>query len=174
MARTVRRKKQRPAPIAVDTTTPIAGLRAIALFEALKGSLVLLVEIGLLSLLHKDAGEIAERLVRHLHMNPEHHIAHALVHAAGQMTDARVWALAGGAAAYATVRFAEAYGLWHSRVWAEWFALLSGAMYLPWELYELAEKQTPFRWTLLLTNVVIIGYMLYVRLLACRPVEDRA
>ena len=133
---------------------------------------MVLVEIGLLSLVHKDAGAIAENFVRHLHMNPEHRFAHTLLHAAGTMTDARLWALAGGAAAYSTVRFVEAYGLWHARVWAEWFALLSGTLYLPWELYELVDKQTPLRWAVLGINLAIISYMLYIRLDACRPGEE--
>lgn len=166
------RRRRRPPPQAIDHKSHVAGLRAVALFEAFKGVIVLLVEIGLLSLLHKDAGAIAESFVRHLHINPEQRFAHTLLHAAGNMTDARLWALAGGAAAYATVRFVEAYGLWHARVWAEWFALLSGTLYLPWELYELVDKRTPLRWAVLLANLAIIAYMLYVRIDACRPGED--
>src|SRR5581483_9602016 len=166
------RTKRRPPPQAIDTTTHVAGLRAVALFEALKGTLVLLVEIGLLSLLHKDTGELAERFVEHFHMNPEHHLTHAMIDAASRLTDAKLWALAAGAAAYSTVRYVEAYGLWHARVWAEWFALLSGTLYLPWELYELAEKQTPIKWAILASNLVIIAYMLYIRIEACRPGHD--
>ena len=66
------------------------------------------------------------------------------------------------------VRFVEAYGLWHRRVWAEWFALLSGSLYLPWELYEFAEKPTPIRAGILVMNLAIIIYMLFIRLEAYR------
>ena len=173
MAQLIRfRMKRRPPPKAVDDTTHIAGLRAVAVLEGLKGTIVLLVEIGFLSLLHKNTGEIAERLVRHFHMNPEHHFSHVIIDAATKLNDGRLWALAAGAAAYSTVRFVEAYGLWHARVWAEWFALLSGALYLPWELYEIAEKQTLVRWAILGSNLVIMSYMLYIRIEACRPGHD--
>ncbi|MCZ7627423.1 MAG: DUF2127 domain-containing protein [Candidatus Methylomirabilis sp.] len=41
------------------------------------------------------------------------------------------------AAGYASVRFVEAYGLWLERRWAEWFAAVSGGIYIPFEIYEL-------------------------------------
>jgi uncharacterized membrane protein (DUF2068 family) len=145
-----------------------AGLRAVASFEALKGLLVLLVSFGLFSLLHKDVADFAERLVHHLHLNPARHLSQVFLRAAQQVTDARLWALALGALAYSTVRFIEAYGLWNARVWAEWFALLSGVLYLPLEIYELLEKASLFRWSVLLINVGIVSYMLYLRLAAAR------
>lgn len=141
----------------------IAGLRSIAVFEALKGLTVLAVGFGLLHYLHKDIGEAAERIVRQLHMNPTRHYAHVFLEAAYKVTDAKLWALAGGALAYSTVRFTEAYGLWHERAWAEWFALLSGGLYLPWEIYELLEKATPFRMAVLVTNILIVLYMASIR-----------
>ena len=76
--------------------------------------------------------------------------------------------LAGGAAAYSTVRFVEAYGLWHCRVWAEWFALLSGMLYLPWEIYEIIDRPTPIRFGILIANLAIVIYMLIIRLQAAR------
>ena len=59
-----------------------------------------------------------------------------------EVTNTRLWLMAGFAALYATVRFTEAYGLWHGRRWAEWFAALSGAVYVPVELYELLARVT--------------------------------
>ena len=142
----------------------LAGLRMVAFFEALKGILVLLAGLGLLSLLHKDVGEQAERIVRHLHMNPAHHRSvRVFVDAAAKVTDKRLWALAAGALAYTIVRFVEAYGLWHARIWAEWFALLSGCLYLPWEIFELLNRATLIRWSIFLINLAIVIYMAYVR-----------
>lgn len=165
-------RKRRPAPFAIDTHSRAAGLRAIATLEAAKGICVLLLGLGLLSLMHKDVQEFAENLVRHLHLNPERRFGHAIIDAAGKMTNGKLWAIAAGGFAYSIVRFVEAYGLWNRLVWAEWFALLSGAMYLPWEIYEFANKPTPIRATILLVNLVIVIYMLIIRLEACRPSEE--
>ncbi len=143
----------------------LAGLRTVALFEAAKGLLVLVVAFGIFSLVHRDVGEFAELLVRHLHLNPSGRLPEVFIHAAQKVTDARVWLLAFLALTYSAVRFIEAYGLWHARNWAEWFALLSGAFYIPWEIYELVRRATPIHWGLLLVNIGIVLYMLYVRVL---------
>jgi uncharacterized membrane protein (DUF2068 family) len=155
-------------PKSVDEYSPAVGLRSIAVFEAIKGTLVLAAGFGALHYLHKDLGDAAERLVHWLHMNPSHHFGRVFIEAADKFNDGKLWALAGGALAYSTVRLVEAYGLWHRRVWAEWFALLSGAMYVPWELYEVIDKSTGFRWGVLLLNVLIVFYMAWIRITAWR------
>jgi len=161
-----RRRHHHPPPEAVDQRASAAALRAVGAFEALKGILVLLLAFGLLSLLHKDVEDMAEGLLIHLHISPEHKLGHAVLNAASNMTDRRVWALAAAAVAYSTVRFVEAWGLWNRRVWAEWFALLSGALYLPWEILKLAQKTTWIHLLVFAGNVAILLYMLYVRMRA--------
>jgi uncharacterized membrane protein (DUF2068 family) len=143
--------------------TKTAALRSIAVLEAVKGIVVLLVAFGLLRYLHRDVGDAAENLVRHLHVNPAHHLTRAFLEAADKVADRKLIAIVIGAFAYTTVRFVESYGLWHKLAWAEWFALLSGGLYLPWEIYELAEKATPVRASLFGINVAVILYMVYIR-----------
>ena len=60
------------------------------------------------------------------------------------------------------MRFTEAYGLWHAREWAEWFALLSGAAYMPFEVYELARHPTVFKWGILGINTLIVLYLAWL------------
>ncbi len=138
------------------------GLRAIAIFEALKGGVVLVVGFGLLSFLSRDAEVFAERLVNRLHLDPANHYPQIFIQAMGDLTNTRLWLIAGFAALYAGVRFAEAYGLWHERRWAEWFAALSGAVYIPVELYELAQRITWLKITALVVNVIVVGYMVWL------------
>jgi uncharacterized membrane protein (DUF2068 family) len=144
------------------------GLRAIAVFEALKGIVVLLLGLGLLTFLHKDLEDTVEDLLIHLHVHPGGRLGRSILHAASHVTDAQLWGLAAVAIVYAAVRFTESWGLWHRRVWAEWFALLSGAIYLPWEVVKLIERPNAIHATLFLANAAIVLYMLYVRLDACR------
>ncbi len=142
-----------------------AGLRTVAVFEAAKGLLVLVVGLGLLSLLHHDLQRAAEGVVRHLHLNPARHYPRIFIEAAARVGDSRLWLLAGGAFAYAGARAVEAYGLWRARAWAEWFAILAGGLYLPVELYELARHATVLKAAVLLVNLGIVGYVGYVRLM---------
>lgn len=145
-----------------DLRTSSAGLRAVASFEAFKGIAVILLGIVLL-IYHSHAEDLAETMLDHLHIDEDRRIGQLLMHAASQVSDARLWTIAGAALTYSTVRFVEAWGLWHRRIWAEWFALLSGAMYLPWEILKVAQRATAERIIVLLINVIIVLYMLYIR-----------
>jgi uncharacterized membrane protein (DUF2068 family) len=70
--------------------------------------------------------------------------------------------LAGFAMLYAAVRWIEAYGLWLGRRWAEWFAVASGVIYVPAELYELSRSVSWTKLLLLAANVCIVAYLIYV------------
>jgi len=135
------------------------ALRTVALLEGAKGALVLLVGAGLLSLIHRDFQRLAEDVVRHFHLNPARHYPQIFIHTAAHLTDARLQMLAAAALVYALVRIVEAYGLWHARAWAKWFAVLSGGIYIPIEIYHLLHRMTTTRLALLILNVLIVGYL---------------
>jgi len=138
-----------------------SALRAVALLEAAKGVLVLLVGFGVLSLIHRDVQRIAERLVAHAHLNPAAHYPRIFIDVADRLTDTRLLLLAAGASAYALARLIEAFGLWHARRWAEWFAALSGGIYIPFEIYEMYQRATWLSLGALLLNSAIVAFMLY-------------
>jgi uncharacterized membrane protein (DUF2068 family) len=138
-----------------------SALRTVALVEAAKGALVLLVGFGLLSLIHRDIQQFAERLITHAHLNPASHYPRIFLDMANRVTDGRLAALAAGAALYSSVRFIEAYGLWHARHWAEWFAALSGAIYVPFEAVELYRRVSWISVGAVAVNLSIVAIMLY-------------
>ena len=140
------------------------GLRTVATIEAVKGIVVLLLGCGLLLLVHKDLDEVADKLTDYLRVDPDGRISNLIYRLADKATDRGIWILALGALAYSVVRFVEAYGLWNERDWAEWFALLSGCLYLPYEIYALAHHTDLMRWSVLIINVLIVLYMLKLRL----------
>jgi uncharacterized membrane protein (DUF2068 family) len=150
----------------MHTSKKTLALRTVAMFEAAKGLLVLLLGLGLLRLVHKNLDEFAEQLIRFLHASPGGRLSNLFVTAAGKTSDKGLWALAAAAMVYALVRFAEAYGLWYDREWAEWFALLSGSMYLPWEVYSIIRHPLLIKWVVLTVNLVIVLYMLVLRVQA--------
>lgn len=146
----------------MSTSRMTKGVRAVAVFEATKGIVVLLVGFGLLTLLHQDARVLAARLIAWLNLNPTKTYSEIFLNVAAQITDKRLWAIAAFAAIYAAFRFVEAYGLWKQRSWAEWLAVVSGTIYVPVEVYELTQRQTWVRVGALVTNVLIVGFMAYV------------
>src|SRR5665811_2156258 len=90
------------------------------------------------------------------------HSAQLFLDVADNVTDARLWAAARIAFAYAALRFTEAYGLWKARTWAEWVALVSGTLLLPVEIRELMRGITWLRSALLIGNLAVVIYMIYV------------
>lgn len=136
----------------------------IAVLEAAKGAVVLAAGIGALEFIGRNAQEAAEALVREFHLNPAHGIPRIFVEIAQKATPLHIWMLAAGAAAYAIVRFAEAYGLWRGRVWAEWLGVISGSIYVPWEIWELSHGFTWLLAGLLTVNLAIVAYLLFALL----------
>lgn len=137
-------------------------LRAVAGLEFSKGVFVVLMGISALALVHKDTWLIAESLLSLLHISTDRRAAQMFLDFADNITDARLWAAARIAFAYAVLRFTEAYGLWKERTWAEWVAFVSGTLLLPLEIRELFRGITFWRCALLIGNLAIIFYMLYV------------
>lgn len=132
------------------------------MFEFAKGIGVVIMGVSALALLHKDTWLIAESLLALLHISTDHRWAQWFLDAADSITDARLWAAARIAFAYAALRFTEAYGLWKGRTWAEWVAFVSGTLLLPLEVRELFRGVTPVRVAFLLGNLAVVFFMLYI------------
>ena len=114
-----------PAPAAVRSLSgrrhTAFGVRAVALFEAVKGLLVVAVGLGLAALAGKDVQASSEVLLRQLHLDPEG-LPSVFLRSASQVSDKQLVMLAALAATYAVARLLEAYGLWHGWRWAQWLA----------------------------------------------------
>ena len=140
-----------------------SGVRTVAIFEALKGVLVLVAGFGLLSLVHRDLEEVAEHLVRISHLNPAYRYPRIFIEAATHTDNNRLKLYAAIAFLYSSLRFVEAYGLWRSKAWAEYFAIISGGAYLPLEIMELARKPTFLKAGVFIVNAIIVLYLIFVR-----------
>jgi uncharacterized membrane protein (DUF2068 family) len=68
---------------------------------------------------------------------------------------------------YSAFRFVEAWGLWWQRRWAEWLALVSSGIYLPFELYEFLRT---FHWA---AGAVLAVNVLIVTVLARRLLREK-
>ena len=153
----------------LSSTTPEGyshrrGLRTVAAIEASKGVLAMLAATGFIVLRRDvDVENAAENLLYFLHIDPDLRICQAMLSAAGKMMDIRAETVLGSALAYSVLRYIEAYGLWRTRVWAEWLAIVSGAIYLPFEIYRIVEKPSGFHWAVLCINIIVVVYIAWVR-----------
>jgi uncharacterized membrane protein (DUF2068 family) len=66
-------------------------------------------------------------------------------------------------AVYAIVEGIEAFGLWYQRRWAEYLTFLVTTSLLPLEVYELAQRLSPFKVLTLLINIAVVAYLLFAK-----------
>jgi uncharacterized membrane protein (DUF2068 family) len=60
------------------------------------------------------------------------------------------------------LRWVEAGGIWFNKSWAQWLAVFSGFIYIPFEVNELIYRFSWLMVLILLINTVIVAYLLYV------------
>lgn len=138
-----------------------SAIRAVAILEAAKGAVALLVGFGLLSLLDPDVRQFVDSLLAHAQINPATREPGVFLQLTGRLTGDHVLPIAAGITAYSGLRFTEAYGLWLQRRWAEWIAALSGGIYIPFELIQLYHRITWISLGILLVNTAIVAFMVY-------------
>jgi uncharacterized membrane protein (DUF2068 family) len=132
------------------------------------------VVVAALSLYWLDPGDVADAFLNFLHISPDHHIAHLLFSLADRLSDITIWHVVVGACCYSGLRFAEAYGLWWERAWAEWIALISGAIYLPLEIRLMAQRVSLLHVGVFLINVAIVVFMFYLRIYVPRQEKQKS
>jgi uncharacterized membrane protein (DUF2068 family) len=151
----------------VPRTDPahIKGLRSIAAIEITKGVLVLMGAFALIILIRRDFDfqDIALSILNFMHIDPDRRIAERFIDAAGRFSGMHASIVGLTAGAYSAIRFIEGYGLWRARIWAEWMALISGTLYLPFEIRAIIHKSSWLHWSFLITNLLILAYIAWVR-----------
>lgn len=60
------------------------------------------------------------------------------------------------------LRWVEAGGIWFNQSWAQWLAVFSGFIYIPFEINELIHRFSWLMIVILFINTLIVAYLLYV------------
>ncbi len=142
-----------------------AGLRTVALVEALKGVLALIGAYVFIRMIRHDVdfGDAAEHILFFFHIDPNRHLPHQFLDAVDKLSSTSIGMILGIAIAYTTLRFLEGYGLWRQRVWAEWLAIISGCLYIPVEVWKLIRHPNELHWIILVINILVVLYIAWVR-----------
>jgi uncharacterized membrane protein (DUF2068 family) len=134
----------------------LTGIRAVAVFEALKGILILATAGALFKWLHSGTQDLADEVARHFYLNPASRYPRIIIDALAHPANFDLKLLGLGAVLYSLIRFAEAYGLWHGKNWAWAFGMASAALYVPFELIGLARRASPVGFAVLGVNLLIL------------------
>jgi uncharacterized membrane protein (DUF2068 family) len=134
-------------------------LRLIAVMKLVKGTLLLLVGVGALSLVdgafERDARAWLDQL------QPSHHY---LRHGVGRLLALDPHTLemiAFGTLVYAALFFVEGIGLFLRKVWAEYVTTCITTSFIPVEIYELAHHFTATKVIVIVLNIAIVGYLVW-------------
>lgn len=138
------------------------ALNAIALFEGAKGLLALLVAVGINVVAGQDLYQLAERLMQTWSLSTDNHYLGLLLRLIDTITHQSVTLITLIAILYASFRFIMAYGLWRKLRWTEWFAFISGSLYIPFELHAIYQNISIVSVSILLFNLLVIGYLYWV------------
>jgi uncharacterized membrane protein (DUF2068 family) len=145
-----------------QSATRPGGLLAIAIFKLAKSVFFFCVGLGLFHLLHRDLSEAAQRLATALHFEPEWRITALLTEKITLLDPKKLRDLGFFAFAYSAIAMTEGVGLFLEKVWAEYLTLSLTVMFLPWELYELLRRPDWIRLGLLLINLLVLAYLLWI------------
>jgi uncharacterized membrane protein (DUF2068 family) len=135
------------------------ALRTVAVYELVKGVLFLAIALGALSLVHKDLGEEAQNIVKRLHLDPAWHYSKVFIEESSKIHANRLVWFAATAGTFSVVRIVAGIGLWRERPWAEWFAVVSAALYVPIEIHHLIVRPSLMLGCVIAVNLAIVVYL---------------
>lgn len=138
------------------------GLLWVGLFKLSKAVFFGAVGAGALDLIHKNIGDLLMRTVDALPIDPEGHFAALLMDKVDLIGGHQLRQAGMLSFLYAAMCIVEGSGLMMKKVWAEYFTVILTAGALPWETFELWEKFEWFKVGLILVNVVVLLYLLWV------------
>ncbi len=131
-------------------------IRAIAVLKLLKAAALVAIGIGLF---HVAKDGFAANLAHSLRSPVVDRAANAAVDWLGSLSPAARWLLDIGTFLYAALFGVEGVGLWMRKRWAEWLTVISTALLIPLEIYEIIHKPTWERVLVLILNVAIAVYL---------------
>lgn len=80
----------------------------------------------------------------------------------GSFNQAQILSIAILASLIGALRWVEAGGIWFDKSWAQWLAVFSGFIYIPFEVNELIYRFSWLMVAVLFINTLIVSYLLYV------------
>jgi uncharacterized membrane protein (DUF2068 family) len=138
------------------------GLMAIGLFKLAKAIFFFGIGVGAIHLLHKDLQDEVLRLAVRFKFDPESHFVSLLLDKVDLIDAHRLRQISVATFGYSALALTEGVGLLLEKVWAEYLTLILTVSFLPWELYELARKPDWFRLSLLVINLAVLWYLVWL------------
>jgi uncharacterized membrane protein (DUF2068 family) len=146
-------------PVRPDPARSRRIIRLIAAERIVRGLLLAVGGIYLVTHLHSDFGRIAEHLARAVELDPHRPFLRHIIHWLHHLHAGTVLLTGIGALGYGALETVEGWGLWYDRLWAEFLTVIATTLLLPLELYELIHKPSALKATGIAVNLAIVAYL---------------
>jgi uncharacterized membrane protein (DUF2068 family) len=138
------------------------GLLLIGIFKFAKALLSIALGVGALKLLHHDVTRVILHIADTLRIDPESHLIGILMIKADVINPRDLRHFSMITFAYAVVCLVEGTGLVLEKRWAEYFTVTLTSLALPLECFELYKEFTPLRVALLVVNLLVVVYLVWL------------
>jgi uncharacterized membrane protein (DUF2068 family) len=138
------------------------GLLIVGLYKLGKAIFFGALGAGSLHLIHHNFGDFVMGVVDRLPIDPESHFVGLIMDRADLINHHQLRQFSMATFAYSAICLIEGTGLMRRKVWAEYLTTILTAMALPWETYELIHHFTWLKVGIILANLLILLYLLWV------------
>jgi len=136
-------------------------LRLIAVEKFLRGALLMIVGVKLLTLVGDNVHQRALEFVHRHGIDIAHRWVQSSLNKLRGVGDGELVEFGVIAFLYSLLLMAEGTGLWLGYLWAEYVTIVSTSLLMPVEIYEMVEQFTLVRLGLLLVNMAIVIYLIW-------------
>lgn len=127
--------------------------------KLLKGTLLLLLALGIFKISDNNLPDEFRELLLFLHFDPEKKFFARLVTKIAEISEANMVVLAGGTFLYSLFSLVEGVGLTFRVSWAGWMTIGESAFFVPIEIFELLRRPSVIVLIILALNVFIVWYL---------------
>jgi uncharacterized membrane protein (DUF2068 family) len=136
------------------------GFRVIGFLKVASGLFALVLGVAFARFVNHDPGHSIERWSAHLGLDPQNHLIHRVISAITGIDRSRLRAIQAGTFFYATLHLIEGIGLILERDWAGYLVVVATSSLVPFEIYEIVQKRSLVRITLLIVNLALVVYLI--------------
>jgi uncharacterized membrane protein (DUF2068 family) len=134
-------------------------IHILAIVKFVKGVLLLIVGIKLLTLINKDAADVFEAFITRHGIDSGNRIVQTIAEKLEGVGKTQMILFSVGSFFYSALQLTEGIGLWMQKRWAEFLTVIATSLLIPVEIYEIFEKFTWVRVIVFAANIFIVWYL---------------
>ena len=138
------------------------GLLVVGIYKLSKAIFFGAMGAGALHLIHHNFGDFVMGVVDRLPIDPESHLVGLIMDRADLINHHQLRQFSMATFAYSGTCLIEGIGLMRRKVWAEYLTTILTAMALPYETYELIHHPSWLKVGVILVNLLVLLYLLWV------------